>query len=361
MLRVALINDFSFGDRLSASLYGNNLAKSLEKYTSLQIDHIKPNWNYYSIFFAIFGKRISLYFARYLYYPIYMHKISKNYDLIHILDQSYAYLLLFIPKNKTVITVHDIIPLERYRGLIKGINKGRYPLLYMMSLKCLRRADFIVSISDATRKSLLNECSLRSIRMYGGPGIVFSIANNDISDRKAKKSFNILISGTNYYKNNIVALRSISRFSNTYNVFCEIYWLTGGVDVSDRIKEVNDNLNIRLNVLPELKTSDMEVLYKKIDCVLFPSLAEGFGMPVLESLLANIPVICSPIPIFREVAGSSAIFPKGVEINDYVETLRRVQTKSELPLIMLEQIKGKYCWDQLAENTFSLYQLCMKQ
>jgi glycosyltransferase involved in cell wall biosynthesis len=361
MLRVALINDFSFGDRLSLSLYGDNLAKSLEKYSSLQIDHIKPNWSYYPIFFTIFGKRISLYFARYFYYPIYILKISKNYDLVHILDQSYAYLLIFIPKKKTVITVHDIIPLERYRGLLNGISRGRYPLLYMMSLKCLPRADYIVSVSDATRKSLLKECSLKSIRMYGGPGIVFSSTKNEIGGEKEKKNLNILISGTNYYKNNIVALRSVAKFSNKYNVFCEIFWLTGGVDVSDRIKEFNYNFKIRINVLPALISSDMEELYKKIDCVLFPSLAEGFGLPVLESLLASIPVICSPIPIFYEVAGSSAIFPKGDGIDHYVESLRRVQTKSDLPLILLEQIKGKFCWDQLAENTFSLYKLCMKQ
>ncbi len=360
MLRVALINDFIFGDRLSASLYGDNLAKSLEKYSSLKIDHIKPEWDYYSVFLTIFGKRISLYFARYLYYPFYIRKISKNYDLVHILDQSYAYLLLFILEKKTVITVHDIIPLERYRGLLKGINKGRYPLLYMMSLKCLHRADFVVSISDTTRKSLLNECRLNSIRMYGGPGIVFSSANNERGRTKAKNSFNILISGTNYYKNNILALKSISSFSNKYNVFCEIYWLTAGVDVSNKIEEVKHNLNLKLNVLPALKKSEMEALYKKIDCVLFPSLVEGFGMPVLESLLSNVPVICSPIPIFYEIAGTSAIFPNGVEISDYVEALRRVQTKSGLPLILLEQIKGKFCWDRLAENTLSLYKLCMK-
>jgi glycosyltransferase involved in cell wall biosynthesis len=361
MLRVALINDFLFGDRLSASLYGDNLAKSLEKYSSIQVDHIKPDWDYYSIFFLIFGKRISLYFARYFYYPIYIRKVSRNYDLVHILDQSYAHLLLFISKKKTVITVHDIIPLERYRGLLKDINRGRYPLLYMISLKCLRKADFIVSISDETRKSLFKECGLKSIRMYGGPGIVFSSAYNDRKNTKAKKSFNILISGTNFYKNNILALRSISAFSVKYDVFCEIFWLTGGVDVSDKYKEVDGNLNIRLNVLPVLKTSDIEALYKKIDCVLFPSLVEGFGMPVIESLMANIPVICSPIPIFYEVAGSSAIYPKGDKVNDYVESLREVQTKSSLPLISLEEIKSKFCWDALAENTFSLYTICMKQ
>ena len=52
----------------------------------------------------------------------------------------------------------------------------------------------------------------------------------------------------------------------------------------------------------------LESLYALADCLVLPTLHEGFGLPVLEAMARGVPVVCSDLPVLREVAGSAALY-----------------------------------------------------
>jgi len=65
-----------------------------------------------------------------------------------------------------------------------------------------------------------------------------------------------------------------------------------------------DSIDLLENVL----TSDLPGLYRQARALIFPSLYEGFGIPILEAMACGCPVLCSELPIFREVAGDAALY-----------------------------------------------------
>ena len=62
-----------------------------------------------------------------------------------------------------------------------------------------------------------------------------------------------------------------------------------------------------MRLLGSLAAAELEGLYRLADCVVLPSLYEGFGLPVLEAMARGVPVACSDIPALREVAGDAAL------------------------------------------------------
>src|SRR5205807_5399520 len=63
-----------------------------------------------------------------------------------------------------------------------------------------------------------------------------------------------------------------------------------------------------VRVLGQRSTQELDSLYALADCLVLPTLHEGFGLPVLEAMARSVPVICSDIPALREVAGEAALY-----------------------------------------------------
>ncbi len=92
---------------------------------------------------------------------------------------------------------------------------------------------------------------------------------------------------------------------------------------------------------------ELPALYSGCKAFVFPSLYEGFGIPVIEALACGAPVLCSDIPVFREIAGDAATyFPLG-SLDGFVEALRRMATKSA-GSHKASAISEKFSWGEAA-------------
>jgi glycosyltransferase involved in cell wall biosynthesis len=63
-----------------------------------------------------------------------------------------------------------------------------------------------------------------------------------------------------------------------------------------------------VRLLGSCSTEELDALYALADCLVLPTLHEGFGLPVLEAMARSLPVACSDIPALREVAGDAAVY-----------------------------------------------------
>lgn len=229
---------------------------------------------------------------------------SKN---IHITGDAH-YLLYFLKKNSSIITVHDIM----YLSYLSGLKRVVWKILYVVSLK---RAKKIIFISDFAKNQVLKEVFL--------PGEKFTIIPNPIPPEFAHHP-------KNFDKKNptILHINGHLERKNLGRTIEAIQNLKCRLRIIGKLSSANINLlnkyNISYSVAQNLTNEEVINEYINCDIVNFPSLLEGFGMPIIEGQAIGRPVVTSNIPPMKDVAGEGGLTvdPKSVlEIREAYKNL----------------------------------------
>lgn len=240
-----------------------------------------------------------------------------NQSNINYISGDVHYLLYFICGSKTVVTVHDIM----YYSYLSGIKKHIWKLLYISSLK---RAHKIVFISEFAQNQVLNEIVL--------PKTKYTIIPNAISPdyRFVAKEFNttkpiILHIGTLNRKN-------LDRTIEALNGICCHLKIIGKLSEST-INLLYSN-GIEFSNAFDLSNKEIVEEYKNCDIVNFPSIFEGFGMPIIEAQATGRIVVTSNISPMCDVAGNYGLLvdPYSIESirNAYLEIIEDEQLRASL-------------------------------
>lgn len=118
-------------------------------------------------------------------------------------------------------------------------------------------------------------------------------------------------------------------------------------------------LRERIHLVGRLSQGDLVRMYQAARCFAFVSLAEGFGLPVLEAMACNTPVVCSETTALGEIGGKAALTIDPLDRDSIAAGLHRVlhddQTRTDLSHRGLLHASG-FCWDETARRTLSVYQ-----
>lgn len=119
-------------------------------------------------------------------------------------------------------------------------------------------------------------------------------------------------------------------------------------------------LGERLHQLGRVSEEELQVLYANATAFAFPSLHEGFGLPVLEAMAAGVPVLASDIPPLREVAGGAALLVPPGRPQEWAEALASVLSEPTGPEVAARVQAGRqrateHSWVATAEATLSVY------
>ncbi|WP_282117800.1 glycosyltransferase [Maribacter aquivivus] len=218
------------------------------------------------------------------------------------------YLTYFLPTNKTIVTVHDIM----YYSYLKGLKKIIWKYLYINSLK---KAHKIIFISEFAKEQVLNEINL--------PNELYTVIPNPVScdfikkEKKFNKSKPIILhigahSDRKNLKRSIIALKDI---------MCHLR-IIGKLNLET--KELLQKHNIEYSNAIDLNNSEIVSEYEKCDIVNFPSLFEGFGMPIIEGQAVGRVVITSNISPMKYVAGGGAVLVDPIDIASITLAYREV-------------------------------------
>ena len=262
---------------------------------------------------------------RYIDYPWQVRQ--QTADIHHVLDHGYAHLAPQLANGKKVVTVHDLIPYLCWKGHLKTAQRVRKPLLNLYSLKSLADFDAVITPSKQTKQDLIRFLGLDEQRIHCVPpglaayfkrydkALVQAFKQNYLSDQNARL---IMISGREFYKNHTVCLQVLKQLlSRSSEPICLIKTGLESPEFNRQVQALGLSAHVFSLFLQDV--SELPLLYNAVDCLLFPSLYEGFGMPVVEALACGTPVVTSNAGSLPEVSGELALQCSAEDVSQLVE------------------------------------------
>ncbi|SFP37214.1 Glycosyltransferase involved in cell wall bisynthesis [Butyrivibrio proteoclasticus] len=269
----------------------------------------------------------------------------------------------FLPNRvKSVRYVLTIYDMALY--LIEGIGEKKNLNRMKRNLpRSVNNSDKIIAISQSTKddiKKIFNVDDKKVIVSYCGidnEGNCSIDFNNVRSELKFEAPFFLFVSTIEPRKNIITIIRAFEEYLNKYDGD-ELLVLAGQKGWNcDNIYSAIDNSKYKDRIiLPGYISSDeKKYLLTNAKAFLYPSLYEGFGLPVLEAFKYNLPVITSNVSSLPEVAGDAAFYiEKTTDYHSLCMKMREVMElteneKADLANRMTKQ-RNKFSWDKNAEE-----------
>jgi glycosyltransferase involved in cell wall biosynthesis len=269
-----------------------------------------------------------------------------------------------------VVTIHDIIHL-----LFPQFLKHRLALLYarLMIGRSLRLGRRIITVSETTRDDVQDFFGVdgRALRVvYNGVEEVFRrpLAEQEIQARlqpfRLKRPYLLFVGNPKPHKNVENLLRAYARALQLAPGDTALACVGDRDGESARLRYLCQSLGIaeRVAFLGHVADDDLPALYQGALAFLYPSLYEGFGLPIVEAMASKVPVITSTSSALREVAGGAADLVNPHDVEDIAKAIARCIVSPEHRAALAEKgvaRSAEFDWRTTAERTLEVYREAM--
>jgi glycosyltransferase involved in cell wall biosynthesis len=286
------------------------------------------------------------YIDKYIIFPQALRQEIYWADVVHICDHSNAVYTKYLQKVPHIVTCNDLLAIRSALGEIKE-NQTRWTgkQLQRIILNGLNQAQRVACISEHTRLDLLRISSLKSsVVSMIYMGLNYSYKPMKIPEAKEhlkifglskECQFILHVGGNTWYKNRLGVLSIFHYLLQKYRK-SELYLVMIGQSFTNEMHQYikTHNLSQKVIELVGVDNEDLRDFYSSATALLFPSLEEGFGWPIIEAQACGCPVITSNRTPMTEVGGEAAIYINPINPQQAAETIADC-----LPL--LESLKQK--------------------
>ncbi len=253
---------------------------------------------------------------------------------------------------KRIITVHDMI-YEKFPEQFPGKDRMR-----QIRKQAIIRADHVICVSDNTRRDLLNLLPIPENKTSViHHGYSFGKKTNNKSF-PIRKPYLLYIGQRGGYKNFDILLRAFAHSSKIRKDFSLICFGGGAFRSVEQKRIVALGLSLQDVIQVHGDDADLAGLYGKAAAFVYPSLYEGFGIPLLEAMALACPIVCSNASSFPEVVGNAAELFDPLDEENLRETIERVifSIEHKASLIWRGLNRAKlFSWDRCAKETLQVY------
>lgn len=255
---------------------------------------------------------------------------------------------------KVVLTVYDMIH-EKFADQFSAKDNTQF-----LKRQAVERADHVICISKQTQNDLIQILGINpdktSVIHLG-----FSLTNTELlgDSIKTTRPFLLYVGNRNGYKNFEALLKSYANsifLRSNFDLIC-----FGGGGVTQNEKNLMNQHSISLQQVHFVSGGDslLAKYYQSASAFIYPSLYEGFGIPPLEAMSFNCPVVCSNVSSIPEVVGDAAEMFDPYEPDSIRSAIERVVSDNSLKQTLIargqERIK-LFSWQRCAQKTLAVYQ-----
>ena len=280
--------------------------------------------------------------------------IRKNdFDLLHPTYYDRYFLSSLKPNKPFVLTVYDLIH-EKYVDTYPELNKEKDTLKNRKEL--MQHARRVIAISHSTKQDLIDIYKVNADKV----DVVHLASSFDVStipDRVPVSDYILFVGNRGLYKNFRFFLEVVSGFLIKYDLklIC-----AGGAAFSEEEVQLMQKLGVEKKVEHKKVYQDDELVgyYKNALLFVFPSLYEGFGIPILEALQLGCPAVVSNTSSFPEVGGEAVVYFDPTDKASLSTALDKVIVDSDLRQSMSQSgiaRNKQFSWSRCASETVNTY------
>lgn len=261
--------------------------------------------------------------------------------------------------TKTIVTMHDTIFV-------------RYPELYSPTYRRLfsRKVQYacdhatrIIAISEQTKRDLIRFFHADEAKIcvvYQGCSNRFRMPVSEEEVKAVRAKYGV----PDQYIIDVGAIEPRKNLRNLLYAMAEAHIdlplvaVGGNSKYAEQMRALAERLGVRLTMLHEADFTDFPALYRGAECLVYPSLYEGFGIPILEAMCVGTPVLTSTGSCFEETGGDAAFYADPNDPAAIGLQLQRLLTdealRTDLKQRGLKQAE-KFTDDTVAHNLLELY------
>jgi len=281
---------------------------------------------------------------------------KNNFDIFHPTYYN-PYFLQYLGKKPFVLTVYDMIH-ELYPSYFSPNDPTK-----TWKRKLIEQADTIIAISHNTKKDIMKYTNVHpdqiKVVYLGNP---FDYMNNhnhsNFEYHLFEKPFLLYVGNRYGYKNFQFFIKSVAEIlknEEDMRVYC-----AGGGQFTQAELKIFNNLGINSKVsLIEINDIILKKLYENAQAFIFPSLYEGFGLPILEAFSCGCPAILSDCSSLTEVGGDAAYYFNPTDPDSMRSAIHNVINDEKLRCQMISKGKKRvqeFSWKNTAIATKRVYE-----
>ncbi|MBD2752286.1 glycosyltransferase family 4 protein [Spirosoma validum] len=280
---------------------------------------------------------------------------KKQYDILH---PTYfdSYFIPYLNRKPLVVTFHDMIH-EKFSDQFKELTFDR-GIIARKKLMA-NQADRIIAVSESTKRDIVELLNIKPEKIevvYHGCSFPPSVVSSTEEPDPVPFPYLLYVGSRQVYKNFGGMLTAIQPVLKKYRLkllcaggggFTESeHQLIQSLGISDLVEQhvINDQI--------------LRKLYQQAVAFIFPSLYEGFGIPILEAFDCGCPCIVNNSSSLPEVAGEAALYVNFNEPDSVIDAVERLLSDTELKQQLIKKGKERlreFSWKNTVDSTLRLY------
>lgn len=280
------------------------------------------------------------------------HLQKQQFDVFHPTFYN-PYFLKHIGSKPFVLTVHDMIT-EIFPGMFPGQAK-----ISAWKINLIHKADRIIAESENTRQDIVRLCGINENKVdvvYLGTSLHDDVPKNTPIPH-LPETYLLYVGKRSFYKNFNRFIRAVSRLlvmDNKLHLIC-----AGSTNFTRKEKKLFKELEISDKML-HYPADDrlLATLYRNALAFVFPSLYEGFGIPIVEAFSCGCPAIISKTSSLPEIGGKAVTYFDPEDETSIQQAVKKVIYDKSLRNILRQEGFArvrKFTWKQTALNTLKIY------
>ncbi len=356
----------AIGKKTGIGRYCDNLVQALSKNKNIQI----------SLYSNLSQEKLP---KNYLKYPFYCSPFRNGLFRVLIgLNQASSKL------HPDIVHINNFAPLRKTSPIINTVHDvcfntcpQKYPLktriiFGLFFSRSLKLADAIICVSEATKKNLLCRYPVEEKKItviHEACDSTFKYINNIKKARQEiEKKFGInkdyfLVVGN--IEKRKKPFETLSVFEKLIKNNKNIQLVFAGPNTLKNFPPDESKKLIKsghFKILGYVSNKDLNLLYNGTAALIYNSHCEGFGLPLLEAVNCHAPIICSDLPVMREVATNAAIFVKNEK--DLLQAMELLLANKKLRKKLIQRGKKRakdFSWEKTAKETANVYEMIFRK